>query len=209
MEHMDSDTGFLRLLWQNLFWLIILNLLFLVCCLGIVTIPAAAAALHSACQSILLGRSGLVRLFWHSFRAHLLRAISVGLCFLAGPLLALYGCVFYFQLSRGSGPMLALSVFALVCLYLLFCMGGFAFCMLCRVELGTGAVIRNAFFLTFRCPAMVLGWGLPAFAIPAAIAATFPYSLPWLVLLGAAVPCLIQERGALPIIDTLIVNEEA
>ena len=41
----------------------------------------------------------------------------------------------------------------------------------------------------------------------AVMALLLPYSLPWLVLLGGSLPCFTAARGALPVIDDLIVKE--
>ena len=69
------QTGFLRLCWQKLFWLIVWNLLFLLCCLPVVTAPAAATALACVCQGMLLEEPRLFRRFFRSFRQNFLPSL--------------------------------------------------------------------------------------------------------------------------------------
>lgn len=55
-----------------------------------------------------------------------------------------------------------LACFCLIGSYLLWCIGALAFQMQARVELKLPALLKNAICLTFRCPALVLGWLLLA-----------------------------------------------
>ena len=99
------------------------------------------------------------------------------------------------------------ACFCLIGSYLLWCIGALAFQMQARVELKLPALLKNAICLTFRCPALVLGWLLLALALTAVMALLLPYSLPWLALLGGSLPCFTAARGTLPVIDDLIVKE--
>ena len=100
-----------------------------------------------------------------------------------------------------------LACFCLIGSYLLWCIGALAFQMQARVELKLPALLKNAICLTFRCPALVLGWLLLALALTAVMALLLPYSLPWLALLGGSLPCFTAARGTLPVIDDFIVKE--
>ena len=100
-----------------------------------------------------------------------------------------------------------LACFCLIGSYLLWCIGALAFQMQAGVELKLPALLKNAICLTFRCPALVLGWLLLALALTAVMALLLPYSLPWLALLGGSLPCFTAARGTLPVIDDLIVKE--
>ena len=104
--------------------------------------------------------------------------------FFAGPAAILYGGWFYFRLTEGAGVGAVLACFCLIGSYLLWCIGALAFQMQARVELKLPALLKNAICLTFRCPALVLGWLLLALALTAVMALLLPYSLPWLALLG-------------------------
>ena len=201
-------TGFLRLCWDNLLRLMGLNLLFMLCCAPVLSAPAAAAALSRACQAMLYGEKDVFRQYFRSLRVNLFSALPLGALFAAGSAALIYGCLFYYNLSRGEGLAVAAAIFCMVCVYILYCAGIFAFQMLARVELKTAGIIRNAFLLTFRQSSVAWGWGTLSFALLAAFILIFPYSTPALCLLGFSLPCFAASRGALPIIDDLIVRGE-
>lgn len=207
MQEGYRSAGFVRLCFEKLLPLVVLNLLFLLTCLPVLTAGAGWTALCSACQGLLLDEKQPYRRFWRAFRANFLPSLPLGVIFFAGPAAVLYGCWFYSRLSEGTGIAAAISCFCLVCSYLLWCAGAFAFSMLARVELKLSALLKNAFTLTFRFPRLALGWLLLSFALTAAVILLLPYSFPWLALLGAALPCFTASRGALPVIDDLIVKE--
>lgn len=207
MRKTYEDSSFIRLCWDNLLWLIVLNVFFLLCCILVVTIPAACTALCRALQGLLLGEKVKVQTFFKSFRANLFCSLPIGLIFVLGPALIAYGCLFYFQVSQGDGFAVVLSIFCMVCIYIVFCVGLFSFNIMARVELKAGEVIRNAFNLTFMYPKISWTWSLLSFSLFVGMLASFPRSLPLLVLLGGSLPGFAAARGVLPIIDALIVND--
>lgn len=207
MQEPNLETGFVRLCFEKLFTLIVLNLMFALICVPILTIPAALTALTSACQASLMDEKQIYRRFWRGFCVNFLQSLPIGAVFMIAPMALLYGCLFYFQLSQGEGASVILSVFCFICIYLLFSIGAFAFQILARVELKVVDIIKNAFYLTFQHPKIVLGWMLLAFIIVVVCWGLFPYSLPWVLLLGISLPCFITTRGILPVIDAKIVKE--
>lgn len=150
MRETYLQAGFVRLCWQKLFPLMVLNVLFLLCCLGVLTIPAAATALCRGCQALLLEQPGPFRSFFRAFRAHLLTALPLGLMFPAAPALLSYGCLFYMQNAAQTPFLTVCAVFCLLCACLTCFAACFAYPMLARVELSPWAVIKNSFLLTFR-----------------------------------------------------------
>lgn len=79
---------------------------------------------------------------------------------------AVWGCLFY----RCFAGLLStvLSVFCLVCAYIVFCAGAYCLNMLARVELGFAGLLRNSFALVFMCPRPLFTWLLLAFILPLA-----------------------------------------
>lgn len=203
----ERNDGLLRACLEKLLPLIVLNLFFLLTCLPVLTLPAGWAALNRACQELLLEHKGVYRRFWRSVRENLFSALLPGLLFLAGPFVLLYGCLFYYRLSEGGGLLLAFSCFCLVSGYLLSCIGAFAFQMQAYVTLKLPAILKNAFYLTFGNRRIVLGRLLLSFALSAAIWLLLPYSLPWAILLGAALPCFVMTAGVFPVLEAKIVKE--
>ena len=94
----EGARRFFYLFWNHAWKLIRLNLLFLACCIPVVTMPAALCAMDRAL--IVLVREGNVLLweeFWDEFKKDFWRSLPLGLLF--GGLLFLG----YFLLSLGMG----------------------------------------------------------------------------------------------------------
>lgn len=175
--------------------LILANVLWLICCLPIVTIGASTAALHSvvrkmaACEYYTVW-SG----FWHGFRENWKQGTAVFL------ILGLVLGISWFDLTTGlRSPGLRGIAFQIVGVLGLIA-GVFtlslAFPVLTRYRLPLKTVLKNAALLSFANPHIVLA-GLAA-------AALFP-ALGWLsinlliiafpgeLLLGAGLPVLTQQ----------------
>ena len=95
MQRDYRTAGFVRLCFEKLLPLMVLNLLFLLTCLPVLTAPAGWTALCRACQSLLLEENQPYRRFLNSFRANFLPSLPLGLLFFAGPAAILYGGWFY------------------------------------------------------------------------------------------------------------------
>ena len=200
------QTGFVRLCWQKLFHLMVLNGLFLLCSAGVLTIPAALTALSRGCQALLLEEPHPFRSFFRIFRESLLGALPLGLLFPLAPAALGYGCLFYVQNAAERPLFTACAVFCLLWCCLLFFYACFAYGMYARVRLSPWAAVKNSFVLLFR--GYALGWLLAALLLAAAEGAMLPYTLPWLVLLGASLPCFAAARGTVPVLEHLIMKEE-
>lgn len=203
----DVPNSFVSFCFRNLFTLIGLNLLFLLTCIPVLTIPASLTALANACHTLLADEKPSVRKYFRSFKLNFLPALPIGFIFVLGPMMVFYGCLFYYSISETTEMAIVLSVFCLICVYVLFCVGMFAFQSLARVNLRATLIIKNAFYLTFQHPRLIFSWFLIAFITIMAIWGGFPYSFPWLLLIGVSLPCIIVSRGALPIINSTIVKE--
>lgn len=187
---------FFRLCWDNLLTLIGLNLLFLACSVPLVTLPAALTALAGAGQALLEGEGSALRRFLKVFRRELFHAMPAGFAMLLLEAAALWGYLFY----RGFTGLLptALSVFCLLCAYIVFCAGAYCFNMLARVELGFAGLVRNSFALVFMCPRPLFTWLLLSFMLPLAGVFLLPHSAPLLALLLISASGLAAARGTLP-----------
>lgn len=113
MQEGYRSVGFARLCFERLLPLVVLNILFLLTCLPVLTASAGWTALCSACQGLLLDEKQPYRRFWRAFRVNFLPSLLLGVIFFAGPAAVLYGCWFYLP-SLGengvrSGDILLLS----------------------------------------------------------------------------------------------------
>lgn len=175
--------------------LILVDVLWLICCLPIITIGASTAALHSvvrkmaACEYYTVWGG-----FWHGFRENWKQGTAVFL--IVGLVLG----ISWFDLTTGlRSPGLTGITFQIV--GVLGLIGGvfilsLAFPVLTRYRLPLKTVLKNAVLLSFANPHIVLA-GLAA-------AALFP-ALGWLninlliiafpgeLLLGAGLPALTQQ----------------
>lgn len=188
---------FFRLCWDNLLTLIGLNLLFLACSVPLVTLPASLTALAGAGQALLESEGGALRRFLRVFRRELFRAMPAGFVMLLLEAAAVWGCLFYRGAFEGLLPT-ALSVFCLVCAYIVFCAGAYCFNMLTRVELGFAGLVKNSFALVFVCPRPLFTWLLLSFILLLAGLFLLPHSIPILVLLLFSSSGLAAARGTLP-----------
>lgn len=200
------QTGFVRLCWQKLFHLMVLNVLFWLCSAGVLTIPAALTALFRGCQALLMEEPHPFRSFFRTFRESLPGALPLGLLFPLAPAALGYGCLFYVQNAAQQPLLTACAVFCLLWCCLMFFCACLAYGMYARVKLSPWAAMKNSFVLLFRGHA--LGWLLTALLLAAVGAAMLPYTLPALMLLGASLPCFAASRGTLPVLEHLIVKEE-
>jgi len=208
MNERPMDTSFFRLCWDNLLTLIGLNLIFLLLCLPVITIPASIAALGRACQDMLLGEGHLFKAFFRSFRQNLWSAIPAGAVFVGITAGLLYGCIFYSRMAHEEGLWLTCAIFCFIGAYIAFCIGEIGFQVIARVELSTSAVLRNASFLLLQNPRLLFTWLLLAFLFPAITVWFFPRSLPIMALLPCALSSLAAARGTTGIIYNQLVAEQ-
>ena len=184
----EGARRFFYLFWNHAWKLIRLNLLFLACCIPVVTMPAALCAMDRVL--IVLVREGNV-LLWEEFRDEfkkdVWRSLPLGLLF--GGLLFLG----YFLLSLGMGnfgtflgPMF--FAFGLFAIGLALGRGSYAFLMRAMFDLPNGQILKNANGMSALrggrgwLPIVVHGVGfLFGFSF-------FPYTLIVIALFGISLP---------------------
>ena len=192
-ENLAEKTGGRRFLWvlgQETAAVLKLNLLFLLCCLPVVTIPPALLALHRSVWTLAAGRPARAELFWGCVRRAWRRAWSA-LLLTALPLVCGgYGLVFYLRLAQGNWLlylpfMLCSTVFFVTLLAAAYLWG----------MLGLGRPLDRS--AVRRALAMGLGRPLRAaavwayWALPLLLAyLLFPLSGLYLLLIGLSVPAL-------------------
>lgn len=104
-ENLAEKTGGRRFLWvlgQETAAVLKLNLLFLLCCLPVVTIPPALLALHRSVWTLAAGRPARAELFWGCVRREWRRAWSAFLLTALPLVCGGYGLVFYLRLAQGN-----------------------------------------------------------------------------------------------------------
>ncbi|MDO5545063.1 MAG: YesL family protein [Eubacteriales bacterium] len=175
--------------------LALLNLLWLICCLPVVTIGAATAALHSvvrkmaACEYYTVWRG-----FWKGFRENWKQGTAVMLILGAVLLISLGDIAIGLHRPGMTGIACQfVGVLGMIAAVLTLSM---AFPVLTRYRLGLGAVLKNALLLSFA--------NLHIVAAGLAAAALFPVlgwlsvnlmiiAVPGWVMLGVSLPVLVQQ----------------
>lgn len=180
----EGNRRFFYLLWTYIWKLVWLNVVFLIFCIPVVTIPAAISAMDRAL--IVLVRSGNV-LLWEEFRDEFKRDFRASL-----PLGLIFGALLflsYYLLSLALGNltnMLGPIAFALGLLVLFFALGrgSYAFLLRAMFDLTTGEILKNA-----NAMAAVRGgrgWAAVLLGLCGLFLAYafFPYSLIFIGLIG-------------------------
>lgn len=182
----EGSRRFFYLLWTYIWKLVWLNVVFLIFCVPVITIPAAISAMDRAL--IVLVRDGNV-LLWEEFRDEFRRDFRASL-----PLGLIFGALLflsYYLLSLALGNltnMLGPVAFAIGLFVLFFALGrgSYAFLLRAMFDLTTGEILKNANAMA----AVRGGRGLAAVLLNLCglflVYAFFPYSLIAVALIGVS-----------------------
>ena len=184
--------------------LIVINLLFILCSLPIVTIGASATAMHYSLRRWREGQGSLVKDFFKSFRLNFRQATILWLVFLLlGAVLALN----FWMVSSWTGSMYQVAmVLLLVVAAVLLAWAGVVFPFLARFDNSTFQIAKNALLIALISP----GKSLAVMAmniLPVVLAAVLPgifliLSVLWLGILCSACGHAVQLLFA-PVFDRI------
>ncbi len=167
--------------------LILLNFCFLLCCLPLVTVGAASAALYTVCFRFGTPREGhVVTEFFRAFRSALKQGIVMWMILLLLGAFILW-CMLWLLLS--GGLLRYAFVPFLVVLFVVLTVMGYAFPMLALFENTTRQTLKNAFILGLgNLPRSVLVVAVNAapFVLPLVSAALFARAAIFLLFLYGA-----------------------
>lgn len=149
-----------------------LNIIFILCCLPVITIGPAIAAL---CQVMLCESKGehgyLIRSFFQYFKEMFVQAVLTFFLFAGLFFVLLYSLVFWHSLSGAAAS--AAFAFTLVLTFYIFSGFLFVFPLMARFKNGIFATIHNAFLLSMAHLKMT-ALLLLIFAVPVCAAFLFP-----------------------------------
>ena len=183
---------FFDVLSREFFELVKLNLLYLLFCVPVVTIPAATTAMCRVTLTMLRDQNHFL---WHDFFSAFRREFKWS-TLLGLPLLALIllcdGALRFYGAAALTSPVYGIPLFAGgVLLLLLLCAALYLFPMLALVDLPPRQALNNTLLLALLC----LPRNLLALAVIGALgfllAATLPMSLIYLLLIGCSLTCLV------------------
>lgn len=175
--------------------LILVNALWLICCLPIVTIGASTAAMHSvtrkmaACEYYTVWQG-----FWHGFRENWKQGTAVAL--ILGGVLLISGLDIAVGLNISGLSGIACQAVGVLGLIAAVFIQSLAFPVMTRYRLGLGTVLKNALLLSLANPHVVLA-GLAAavlFPVLGRLSVNLTIiAVPGWILLGGSLPALVRE----------------
>ena len=199
---------FLETFWREFFPLLKLNLLFLLSCIPIVTIPAAITAANRITVTMVRDRNYFMwtdywaafkRDFWHSLLGGLLLAVALGLFGLS--------TWFYFMLSQSFQKFFLILAGCSACLlltaYFTFL---YFFPMLAMVDLPTMTLLKNSIIMSYSCFKRTLPAALITLALSAVCVGLFPYSLVYAVCIAFSLNSLISNFFIVKPIEEVILG---
>ena len=217
-------VGYMDMLWREFFELLKLNLLFVLSCVPIITIPAALTAMHRITSVMVRDENHFLWPdYWKAFRRDFWKSLGGGAAIAAVMALFVLSTVFYYNLMQVNKVFVLLAGFAACVVLLTLCVSFYFFPMLAMVDLPLGALlialyIKNAYnILMFAWSFYAAAAGLPAFAalywkkatkagVLSGMAAGFTVTIAWKLLgqpfgLGATVPGAIACALALVLVS--------
>lgn len=182
--------------WAQVFCdLVLLNLLWLVCCLPVVTIGASTAALHTVARKMAAGEHYTVWSgFWQGFRENWKQGTAVVLLF--GVVVLLCWADVTIGMNNPGGLGIACQIVGALGMIASIFTLSLTFPVLTRYRLPLRAVLKNALVLSLANPHIVLA-DLAAAALFPVLGALNIYlriiATPLWLLLGGGLPVLAQQ----------------
>jgi uncharacterized membrane protein YesL len=182
----NMDNGFFTAL-SKFVDIIVISLIWLVCCLPIVTIGPATTSLYYAVVKVIRRERGyLVREFFHSFKTNFKSGV------ISGVIVTLLFIVLYFDRNfassvKGTQGFVMLSIFNAM-LFLLACVTLYIFPVLSRFSMGMKQLFKASLFMAMR--------HLPTTILMAIVTAAFmlgTYIMPIAILIAPALCTLVNS----------------
>ena len=189
---------FFYLFWNHAWKLIRLNLLFLACCIPVVTIPASLSALSRALLRMQREENvHIFRDFFRDIKIGFRRSLLPGCILLAGLALSYFGWRVCAQADSGRVPLL---VFLLLWIYAVFSFSMYAIPLAAQLDLPLRAVFRNALILLLARSGQNVAALLVVAACTLLLVLTAPFLLPLALFAHfsfCALVCLCFAEGGL------------
>ena len=191
---LPEKTGparFWELIKEELAAVLIVNVLFLVACIPIITIPPALFSLHRVLHKIIQDQPvSCVRDFFAAFRQGWKRAYGAFFLTFLPMGAAGYGAVFYLR-GASEYPVLVVPFAFCATVFLVAMLAStYLYGLLCRGETLREAV-RPALLLGVAKPLRALLAALCCYGLPLLAVLFLPISGVYLLLLGFSLPCLL------------------
>lgn len=187
--------SFFKILYVEMFEIMGLNLLFLVSCLPVVTIPAACTAMSRVTLCMVRQEEySLRKTFWRTFHQNFGKSLLGGMLLFLGLGASGYGVLFYFRMLEHSVfylPFLLSFAVAVV----LSAAGLFLFPLIATIDLPLRALLKNAVLLPFLYPYKILAALLVLGVLGSVCILLAPHTVPIILLLLFSVSSLIAANA--------------
>lgn len=186
-----GPARFWALIKDELATVLIVNLLFLVTCIPVITIPPAIFALHALMRKIVLEEAvSCVQNYFSAFKQGWKRAYGAFFMVALPMGFAGYGAVFYLQ-RASTHPLLLLPFVLCATIFLVVTLSStYLYGLLCDGK-SLGKAFKPALMLGVAKPLRALLAALCYYGLPLLAILFFPLSAVYLLLLGFSLPCLL------------------
>ena len=186
---------FWEILWREFWGILKLNLLFLVSCIPVVTIPAAITAMSRITVTMVRDRNYFMLTdYWKAFKRDFGKSLLGGLVLAAA--LGLFGLStwFYYMLSQSAGKLFLILAGCSLCLLLTaFFVSLYFFPMLAMVDLNLKHLLLNSCVLSYSCIKRTLPAALITLAILLICIGLLPFSMVYIVVILFSLNSLISN----------------
>lgn len=186
---------FLDILWREFWGILKLNLLFLVSCIPVVTIPAAITAMNRITVTMVRDRNYFMMTdYWKAFKQDFGKSLLGGIVLLIA--LALFGLStwFYYMLSQSAGKLFLILAGCSLCLLLTaYFVSLYFFPMLAMVELDLKHLLINSCVLSYSCIKRTLPAALITLAITLTCVGLLPFSMVYIAVILFSLNSLISN----------------
>lgn len=186
---------FWDILWREFWALLKLNLLFLLTCIPVVTIPAAITASNRITAAMVKDQNFfLLSDYWDAFKRDFGRSLLGGVLLLIALFLFGLSTWFYYMLSKSAGTLFLILAGCSLCLLLTtYATALYFFPMLALVELPTLQLLKNSCIIAYTCfkrtvPAVLLSLLMCFLSV-----GLFPYSLVFVAFIALSLTNLISN----------------
>lgn len=180
--------------------LILLNMIFLLFCLPVFSVPAALMSMFSLIFRMQKDEPiRVIRDFCREFRRLLPKSVFPGLFLISG--LGLCGIgVYSISCAEGSqGMLLTAMIIVYILMYLIFSVCLYIFPMVAILELPASAILRNGLILSIAQPGRSVAAFMVILCLNFLLLVTAPYTLPAFVIIHFSLCALIAmcfaEKG--------------
>lgn len=181
----------------------LLNLLWIICCIPIVTIGPATTAMYYVTLKLVRDEEGyIVRSFFHSFKQNLKQGMIIGIIMTLLAIFFVCDIYFYYQLKSTPGTFLMVFFFGIFLVYLLTLT--YVFPILSRFDNSVKNTFINAFFMAIKhLPKSIL-----MLITTVAILVITVFFFPPLILLGMALAAFLNSYLFVGIFDKYMPKDE-